>query len=161
MTGGLFGWNSSFKKCWFTGYFTNDEEAFICKFYSHSHECDTTATVSSSQILSFLIVMSLTAWTISRTLRSHSSTLPLIPTSFRLCEKKSSYAWKMTSGQRILCRVLWSCQEETQGGSDDERKGEKRMKMSDETRCEVRYKRVSTDLYRRGELDQDMYVRKR
>ena len=53
------------------------------------------------------------------------------------------------------------CQEETQGGSDDERKGEKRMKMSDETRCEVQYKRVSTDLYRRGEPDQDMYVRKR
>ena len=55
----------------------------------------------------------------------------------------------------------YRCQEETQGGSDDERKGGKRMKMSDETRCEVRYKRVSTDLYRRGEPDQDMYVRKR
>jgi hypothetical protein len=40
-----------------------------------------------------------------------------------------------------------SCQEKTQGGSDDERKGGKRMKMSDETRCKVRYKRVSTDLY--------------
>ena len=35
------------------------------------------------------------------------------------------------------------------------------MKMSDETRCEVQYKRVSTDLYRRGKPDQDMYVRKR
>ena len=30
---------------------------------------------------------------------------------------------------------------------DDERKGGKRIKMSDETRCKVRYKRVSTDLY--------------
>ena len=58
-------------------------------------------------------------------------------------------------------RQAASCQEETQGGSDDERKGEKRMKVSDETRCEVRYKRVSTDLYRWGEPDQDMYVRKR
>ena len=35
------------------------------------------------------------------------------------------------------------------------------MKMSEETRCKVQYKRVSTDLYRQGEPDQDMYVRKR
>ena len=35
------------------------------------------------------------------------------------------------------------------------------MKMSDETRCKVRYKRVSPDLYRRGEPDRDVYVWKR
>ena len=52
------------------------------------------------------------------------------------------------------------CQEKTQGGSDDERKGGKRMKRSEETRCKVRYKRASTDLYRWGEPDRDMYVRK-
>ena len=59
------------------------------------------------------------------------------------------------------CVLVRECQEETQGGSDDERKGEKQMKMSDETRCKVQYKRVSTDLHRQGEPDQDMYVRKR
>jgi len=53
-----------------------------------------------------------------------------------------------------------SCQEKTQGGSDDKRKGGKRMKMSEETRCKVWYKRASTDLYRWGEPDQDVYVRK-
>jgi len=54
-----------------------------------------------------------------------------------------------------------TCQEKTQGGSDDERKGGKRMKMSGKTRCKVRYKRVSTDLYRRDEPDRDVYIRKR
>ena len=62
---------------------------------------------------------------------------------------------------KLIITPFPECQEETQGGSDDERKGEKQMKMSDETRCEVQYKRVSTDLYRQGEPDQDMYVRKR
>ena len=52
------------------------------------------------------------------------------------------------------------CQEKTQGGSDDERKGGKRMKMSEETRCKVRYKGASTDLYRWGEPDRDVYVQK-
>ena len=35
------------------------------------------------------------------------------------------------------------------------------MKMSDETRCKVQYRRASTDLYRRGEPDRDVYVQKR
>jgi hypothetical protein len=35
------------------------------------------------------------------------------------------------------------------------------MKMSEETRCKVRYKRVSTDLYRQDEPDRDVYIRKR
>ena len=52
------------------------------------------------------------------------------------------------------------CQEETQGGSDDKRKREKRMMMGGETRYKVRYKRASTDLYRWGEPDRDVYVRK-
>ena len=41
------------------------------------------------------------------------------------------------------------------------RKGEKQIKISDEARCKVQYKRVSTDLYRQGKPDQDMYVWKK
>ena len=57
---------------------------------------------------------------------------------------------------------LFICQEKTRGGSDDERKGGKRMKMSEETRCKVRYKRASTDLYRRarsGRVCTEMVIR--
>ena len=63
-------------------------------------------------------------------------------------------------GGKEIDDAACGCQEKTQGGSDDERKGGKWMKMSEETRCKVRYKRASTDLYRWGEPDRDVYVRK-
>ena len=64
----------------------------------------------------------------------------------------------MATTYDVRTGVAAYCQEKTQGGSDDERKGGKRMKMSEETRCKVRYKRVSTDLYRWGEPNRDVYV---
>jgi hypothetical protein len=50
------------------------------------------------------------------------------------------------------------------GDSGEDPDGEKEGKtneMSGKTRCKVQYRRASTDLYRWGEPDQDVYVRKR
>jgi len=66
-----------------------------------------------------------------------------------------------TTVTAVVVVGLWDCQEKTQGGSDDKRKGGKQMKMSGKARCKVRYKRVSTDLYRRDEPDRDVYIWKR
>jgi len=87
---------------------------------------------------------------------SDRSTLIIDFFSTLLRAQQATVAWVISKSltialaQTAILALLSSksrCQEKTQGGSDDERKGGKRMKMSDETRCKVQYMTSMDGIY--------------